>query len=135
MPARVNPANLYNALGPNQDAAREFLEAIERAPGERELQYSLGLLLAEEERLEDSLRALGEAVRVLPEHARVHYNYGLALQQLGRLEEAEAAMLNAHRLDSVDPDVLQALVAFYAQQRQRDHAYLSLCRTSRGPLP
>jgi predicted CXXCH cytochrome family protein len=123
LPARVNLANLYNALGRNKDAERTLREAIEGAPDEGELHYSLGLLLAEEQRLEDSALALGEAARLLPERARVHYNYGLALQQLGRIEAAEPELLEAHRLNRVDPSVLQALVSLYAQQRQWDRAY------------
>jgi predicted CXXCH cytochrome family protein len=123
LPARVNLANLYNALGRNQDAERTLREAIEHAPDEGELHYSLGLLLAEEQRLEDASLALGEAARLLPERTRVHYNYGLALQRLGRREQAESELLVAHRLQKTDPNVLQALVAFYAQQRQWDRAY------------
>ena len=124
LPARVNLANLYNALGRNQDAERTLREAIARAPNEGELHYSLGLLLAEEQRMEDALLALGEAARRLPERARVHYNYALVLQQLGRVEQAESALLKAYRLNRADPNVLQALAALYARQRQWDRAYL-----------
>ena len=52
-----------------------------------------------------------------------HYNYGLALQKLGRREQAEAVYLKSYRLNSIDPGVLQALTAFYSQDRQWDRAY------------
>ncbi len=123
LPARLNLANLYNALGRNQDAEQALREAIARAPDEGEIHYSLGLLLAEEARLEDASRSLAKAAQLLPDRARVHYNYGLALQQLGRREQAEAALLAAQRLDGADPNILQALAAFYSQSRQWDRAY------------
>jgi tetratricopeptide (TPR) repeat protein len=123
LPARVNLANLYNAMGRNPDAERELREAIARAPEQGELHYSLGLLLAEDGRLAESADALGEAAKRLPKRQRVHYNYALALQKLGRLGEAETAYLTAERLDRNNPDVLQALVAFYLQQRKWDQAY------------
>ena len=139
LPARVNLANLYNATGRNQDAEQELRDAIARAPEQGELHYSLGLLLAEENRLNESAKALGKAARLLPERPRVHYNYGLALQQLGRLKEAESALHKADQLNRNDPDVLQALALFYAQQRQWERAYpyaerlVQLYPTAPGP--
>jgi tetratricopeptide (TPR) repeat protein len=131
LPARVNLANLYNALGRNPDAERTLRDAIGRAPDEGELYYSLGLLLAEERRLEDAAPALARAAELLPERARIHYNYGLVLQHLGQLAKAESALLEAHRLNGTDPGVLQALAAYYSQQRQWDRAYTNAERLVR----
>ncbi len=72
-----------------------------------ELQYSLALLLAEEQRLPEAAKALAEAARLLPTRARVQYNLGLALQQLGQRKPAEAALLQAQRLDPLDPAALR----------------------------
>ena len=80
-------------------------------------------LLAEENRLPEAATALGEAGQRLPKRHRVHYNHALALQRLGRQGEAEAALLKAEGLNRNDPDVLQALAIFYAQQRRWDQAY------------
>ena len=123
LPARFNLATLYNATGRNRDAERMLREGTARMPDEGELHYSLGLLLAEEQRLEQAVQALGEAARLLPERLRVHYNYGLALQHAGRIREAETAFGKAYRLNRNDPDVLQALIILYAQQRLWDKAY------------
>jgi Flp pilus assembly protein TadD len=52
----------------------------------------------------------------------VHYNLGLALQQLGRRKPAETALLKAQSLDPLDPEVVHALVIFYAQGQQQKQA-------------
>jgi predicted CXXCH cytochrome family protein len=75
MPARVNLGNLYNQIGRNADAERVFVEAVGRAPSNGDLHYSLGLLLAEEKRLNESAEELGKAAVLLPDRPRVQYNY------------------------------------------------------------
>ena len=122
-PARFNLATLYNATGRNQAAEQVLREGLEHTPEDGELQYSLGLLLAEEQRLEQAVQALGEAARLLPQRVRVQYNYGLALQHTGQLQKAATAFDKAHRLDRNDPEVLQALIILYAQQRLWEQAY------------
>lgn len=118
LPARANLAALYNATGRNAEAERLLRDGIARSPGEGELHYSLGLILAEEGQMAASATSLGEAARLLPNRARVRYNYSLALQALGRRREAEAALLAAQRLDPADPQIDYALVTFYIQQQQ-----------------
>ena len=93
-------------------------EGLQRQPAIGELQYSLGLVLAEDKRIEEAAAALAKAAKLLPERARVHYNLGLALQQLGRRQPAEAALLQAQRLDPRDPALCYALAIFYAQGGQ-----------------
>lgn len=122
MPARVNLGNLYNQLGRNAEAETQFREAIGRAPNDGELHYSLGLLLAEEKRLPESAEELGKAATLMPDRSRVQYNYALALQQIGKMKEAEAVLLRGYRLNPRDPDVVNALVLFYAQQEKWEQA-------------
>ncbi len=97
-------------------------EALKVYPDEGEVHYSLGLLLGEEKQLEEAAEALGTAVKLLPRRARVRYNYALALQHLGRRNSAEAALLKAHRLDTRDPSIVNALVVFYIQERRWEEA-------------
>ncbi len=117
LPARFNLSLLYNSRGRNDDALRVLDEGIDRAPEEGELYYSKGLLLAEMRRLEPAADALGRAATLLPERARVRYNLALVLQRLGRLYEADVALNEAHRLDRRDPEIVNALAIFYAQQQ------------------
>ncbi|MCH7548161.1 MAG: tetratricopeptide repeat protein, partial [Candidatus Krumholzibacteriota bacterium] len=72
-PARHNLANLYNRTGRNREAERILREGIELAPDDGEFHYSLGLLLGEESRMEESAETLGRAADLLPYRARVRY--------------------------------------------------------------
>ncbi len=121
-PARANLARLHNSMGKNADAERVLKDGIKHSPDEGELHYSLGLLLAEDNRVHEAVAALGEAARLRPERSRILYNYGLALDQVGRRPEAEAALLKAQTLDRADPQIVYALVAFYARQQQPKRA-------------
>jgi tetratricopeptide (TPR) repeat protein len=116
LPARFNLAGLYNGLGRNDEAEQQLRHIILQEPDSGEAYYSLGLLFAETERLEDSVEMLGQAVKLLPHRARVQYNYALALQHLDRRAEAERALLAAYRIQAGNPDILHALAIFYVQQ-------------------
>jgi Flp pilus assembly protein TadD len=122
LPARFNLANLYNLTGRNRDAEKVLREGMRHAPEQGELYYSLGLLLVEEQRLEEAVQALARAAELIPDRARIHYNFGLALQHLDRRAEAEKALLEAHRLEPADPDTLYALVILYMQQSDWNRA-------------
>jgi len=122
LPARFNLTHLYNAMGRNADAEQVLREGIKRAPKEGELYYSLGLLLAEEQRYPEAATNLGKAAELMPTRTRVHYNHGLALQHLGGKSGAETALLKAYRLDQNDTSVIQALAILYIQGRQWDQA-------------
>src|SRR6266542_147831 len=140
VPARVNLGNLYNQLGRNQDAEREFREAIARSPNNGELRYSLGLLLAEEKRVDESIAELGQAAKLMPDRSRVQYNYALSLQQSGKIKEAEAVWLKAYSLNPQDPELVNALAVFYAQQEKWSQALpyaqtlVKLTGGARGPV-
>jgi tetratricopeptide (TPR) repeat protein len=126
LPARFNLANLYNQMGRNPDAESVLREGIRRAPEEGsdkgELHYSLGLLLAEEQRLEEADRHLALAAELLPGRARVRYNRALLLQRLGRDAQAEEVLLEARELARSDPNILYALAVFYAQREDWSRA-------------
>ena len=84
LPARANLAILYNQLGQTAASERLLREGIARDPDQGELHYSLGLLLAEGNRVELAAGHLGRAAELFSDRARVHYNYGLALQRIDR---------------------------------------------------
>ncbi len=117
VPARTNLARLYDAMRRVADAERVLRAGLGRAPGNGELHYSLGLLLAEDKRIAEAAEELGDAVRLMPRRARVLYNYGLTLQQMGRRHAAEAALLRAYELDTGDSQIVYALAIFYLQQQ------------------
>ncbi len=143
VPARVNLANLLNGQTRNEEAEIELRAALasaerlaaatpttdlESAPdpalraGVGEIHYSLGLLLAEVGRLDESADALGRGAALLATRPRAHYNHGIALQRLGRVAEAEAALSRAEALAPDDPSFQHALAVLYAQTGRRDEA-------------
>ena len=122
LPARFNLATLLNRLGRNAAAEAVLRDGIDRVPDDGELHYSLGLLLAEEQRLDEAAERLGQAVALIPDRVRVAYNHGLALETLGRLAEAETAFLEANRRAARDPDVLLALARILMRQAEWDRA-------------
>ena len=137
-PARFNLANLLNAQQRNAEAEAVLIGGLGYAPEEGDLYYALGLLLAEEGRLDESVERLGQAAG-LTNRARVPYNYGLALQQVGRLDDAEAALRRARSLDEADPDIVLALARLLmARQRWEEargfaRALVRLVPTAPGP--
>jgi tetratricopeptide (TPR) repeat protein len=124
VPALVNLANLYDQRGRTGEAEAMFRTALDRAqPADKgELYYSLGLLLAQENRMKEAAGYLGRASEALPTRARVRYNYALALQHLGRRAEAESAMKDALATDPSAPDIVNAMAVFYVQQGEWERA-------------
>jgi len=82
-----------------------------------EVQYSLGLLLAEKKKFEEAARYLAAAAAGLPQRSRVHYNLGLLLQILKRDAEAEAALLAALEIEPDNLDYLYALTDHYLKRQ------------------
>jgi tetratricopeptide (TPR) repeat protein len=122
LPARHNLANLYNRVGRNADAEKILRAGIEYAPDEGELNYSLGLVLAEEQKNEQAAHYLGRAATLLPGRGRVRFNYALALIRVGRSAEAERALLEAAALSPADADVLYTLTIHYVNLKRWDRA-------------
>ena len=118
LPARINIVNLYNRTRRNNLAERELRQAIELVPHEGELYYSLGLLLAEEQRLDEAVEPLSTAVELSPGDARKRYNYGLTLHHLGKRQKAEVMYLKAHETAPGDPDIVNALAVFFIQEQR-----------------
>ena len=124
----------------NGDAERILREAIQRVAEEGALHYSLGLLLAEEQRMSEAAEALAKASQLMPERARVHYNYGLTLQKIGQRVEAEFALLTAHRLEPTEPSTVHALAIHYIEEKSWDRAavyaeeLVRLSPNSSGPV-
>lgn len=123
VPARINLAMLHDQRGEKAEAEKQFREVLRLEPKMGEAYYSLGLLVAEDEkRLAEAAELLAKAAELSPQNPRVRYNYGLALQKLGRVREAEEALLAAHKVAPQAVDYLHALAVFYTQQTQWERA-------------
>ncbi len=137
LPARVSLATLYSRRGKRAGAERQLRAALQetqkqlaaarqqsRDPTDlqfflAEVHYSMGLLLAEDEKqFPQAAEELAEAVRLAPNNPRMRYNYGLVLQYLDRGDEAEKQFQAAHKLDPAAFDYLNALVHLYVEQKR-----------------
>jgi len=129
-PARVNLANLLNAQGRNQEAAKELERVLADHPDNGEVHYSLGLLRAEMGDMAAAAAQLASAAELLKNRARVQYNAGLALLKTGSSVAAEAALLRAIALAPEDPEILDALAYFYAQAGDAEQAAMFRARAA-----
>jgi Tfp pilus assembly protein PilF len=121
-PAKVNLAMLYNQMG-RKDATETLLREVAAShPELHEVQYSLGLLLAEERKYAEAANYLKQAAAGMPDRARIHYNLGLLLQYLKQYSGAEASLLKALELVPDNLDYLYALADFYLKRRKLNNA-------------
>ena len=91
-------------------------EGLQRQPGIGELRYSLGLLLAEQQRPPEAALALEQAARLLPQRARAQYNLGLAASSWARPRRPRRPCRRHANWPPADPAIAYALAVFYAQQ-------------------
>ena len=98
---RLNPgiyhqsAILLSTAGDNETAEAYLYTGWEIAPRDALFPYSLGLLRAEQDRLDECIAFLKEAVALEPGFQRAWYNLSLAYMKAGRQAEAAAAMQRA----------------------------------------
>ena len=94
----------------------------EIAPENGEGFYSLGLLLAEQNRLAEAETILAKAQSLSPDNTRIAYNRGLLLLQLKKTDEAEQLLIRAYQRDQSSVDILHVLVNISVQKREYEKA-------------
>ena len=115
-PAKVNLAMFYNQLGRNADAETLLREVVNAYPELHDVNYSLGLLLAEEKKYIEAEQHLALAARGMPDRPRVHYNLGVLYDFLRKDQLAEAALSRAVELEPNNMDYLQALAEHHLKR-------------------
>ncbi len=93
-------------------------EVVDANPELYEVQYSLGLLLAEKKQYTAAARYLAAAAVGMPDHARAHYNLGMLLDFLQRDMAAKSALLRALELEPVNMEYLNAVAEFYLKRNR-----------------
>lgn len=112
VPAYVNLADLYRALGRDVDGERVLREALARAPDDASLHHALGLQQVREQKLSEALTELARAAELNPAQSRYAYVYAIALNSAGRREQALEVLEANHQRHPADRDTLAALVSF-----------------------
>lgn len=97
LPGWINLADLYRALGREEEAAATLRAGLAQHPGAADLQHALGLSLVRSGDLPAALAELKKAALGAPENGRYAYVYAVALHSAGRSSEArdvaEAALV------------------------------------------
>lgn len=119
--ARLNLAYLYNRQGKNDRAIGLLRKIIEQEPAFAMAYYSLGLLYAEENKIQEAIPYLAKAA-VLEKNPRIYYNLGIAYQQARLPQNAEKTYLKGLQLDANNPELMYALCVLYIQQKNFAHA-------------
>ena len=88
------------------------------------MQNSLGIVLAEDGKLDEAFSHFCEALAIDPDYARAHNNYGVALARAGRTDEAVAEERKAAALDPRNAKVHTDLGVALAKQGNSDEAIL-----------
>lgn len=86
--------------GRQEEALRNYLEAVRLAPDDHIARNNLGTIYLTTGRSVEALEQYEAALRISPSNQEIHYNMGLAFEKLGRLKEAVAAYEEALRLKS-----------------------------------
>jgi predicted CXXCH cytochrome family protein len=112
VPAAVNLADLYRALGREADGETVLRTALVASPKDAGLHYALGLSLVRLKQTDEARAELGRAAELDPSQARYGYVYAVALQSAGRLGEAMTELRENLVRHPDDHDTLSALITY-----------------------
>ncbi len=128
VPAYVNLADLYRALGSDAEGEETLRAGLAVAPDSADLHHALGLLAIRAKRLDEAVTELGRADELAPENSRYAYVHALVLNETGDVAEALRVLADAHRRHPADVDLLLALITINRDTGNRADA-LDYART------
>jgi Tfp pilus assembly protein PilF len=120
--AHVNYATELQDAGRDDEAAKEFSEAIRLNPGSAKGHVNLGSLLMAKGQLDDARSHFEQALRIEPGNAEYHSGYAYLLDQLGRKDEAAAESATAVRLAPKSPQAHYGYGAFLEKYGKPEEA-------------
>jgi tetratricopeptide (TPR) repeat protein len=119
IPAWVNLADLYRALGRERDAEKVLRDGLTAFPADAELHHALGLALVRAQRLPEAMVELRRAAQLAPGSARYTYVYAVALNSAGKRAEALRVLRENEHRHPADRDTIMALVDLLRKQGDR----------------
>ncbi len=125
--AYANLAYLYNQTGQNEDAEKLYQFLLEQNANLPGIEYSIGLLKAEQNNYFEAAKYLETAQSKDPVNGRINYNLGLIYLQLNEQDKAENNLKEAVRKESDNSNFAYALAHYYVstQQLNKANTYLS----------
>ena len=122
VPAYVNQADMYRALGREADAERILREGLAAMPRDASIHHAMGLMLVRAGRLPDALDALVQGYVLGPENPRFGYVYGVALDSGGERERAIEVWEETVARHPNDREVLNVLAMTLYQSGEHKRA-------------
>ncbi len=119
---RSNLANLYYSLGETENSENTFREIIGQEPKFGYSYYSLALLLAELERIDDAIIEMENAYKLMPSNVKVIYNLSLLHEKKGNIRKAEKTLIEGLKFNPENEDLLYALSFHYLTHKQKQEA-------------
>ena len=122
VPALVNLADLYRALGHDAEGAPLLRRALLSAPDSPAIHQAYGLWLTRQGKSQEALESLKRSTQLDPDNPRYVYVYGIALNSTGDIPEALTVLRQAVKKFPENLDILYALVTIHRDQGDRKSA-------------
>ncbi len=116
--AHVNYGTELQEAGRQDEAVKQFTEAIRLNPGSAKAHVSLASLLTTNGELGEAESHFEQALRIEPKNAEYHSGYAYLLDQLGRKDQAAAESETAIRLAPKSPQAHYGYGAFLEKHGQ-----------------
>ncbi|MBI9082839.1 MAG: tetratricopeptide repeat protein [Desulfobacterales bacterium] len=125
---RFETALAHDTAGRIDQARAAYGRLLGRDPGNAQVMYHLGVLLARSGRQAQALEILQKAAETAPEVAAVHLSLGNLFYLQGRMEEALGAFDRARNLAPEMTEVHAGMASVHHRLRQPEAAILALER-------
>ena len=109
VPGYINLVDLYRQLGQDADGEKLLQEGIKAVGDNADLQYTLGLLLVRQKRMNEALNHLRQAATLAEDNPRYIYVYALALEGEGDTKQALTVLTQANQRHPGNPEITAAL--------------------------
>ena len=119
---RLDLANLYYNNQNFLKAEKTFKTVIEQEPEYGPVYYSLGLLYAELNRIDEAIIQMQNAANHMPTNTRIYYNLGLLYGKKQDYKNAEKTLVNGLKIDANNESLLYALAHHYSNTNQGEKA-------------
>lgn len=119
---RVELGYTYSLKGKNDQALKEFNQALILDPKNFDALYNSGLVMLKEKRYNEALENFQKAVELSPKDYKGHLQKGIAYRNLGMYTEASEALSQANKLLPGSADIIYEVGQVAEAQGQIDTA-------------
>ena len=119
---RLNLATVYYNDKQYVKAEKTFKTVIEQEPEFGPVYYSLALMYAELNRVDEAIDQLNKAVKLMPENIRIYYNLGLLYDKKQDYKNAEKIIVSGLKVEATNEGLLYVLAYVYSKSNQKEKA-------------